>query len=96
LIFQEAGYITEVHHINGEGDNAGVVYCEMQARENSGESRTYLNMLRNIYPGDCGYKSETGGMLEELRTSTSHENVSHPRYYDLRVLLVHKITTSLM
>ena len=26
----EAGFVTEVHHINGEGQNAGVVYCEMQ------------------------------------------------------------------
>ena len=25
-----AGYITEVHHVNGEGEDAGVVYCEMQ------------------------------------------------------------------
>ncbi|XP_064646790.1 uncharacterized protein C05D11.1-like [Lineus longissimus] len=79
----ESGYITEVHHVNGEGDDAGVVYCEMQARENSGESRTYLSMLRSLYPGHCGYKSETGGMLEELRTSTSHEKVCnyHKEFY---------------
>ena len=32
---EDAGFLTEVHHINGEGDNAGVVYCEMQARENN-------------------------------------------------------------
>ena len=35
-----AGYITEVHHINGEGEDAGVVYCEMQGRENSGYNNT--------------------------------------------------------
>ena len=27
----DAGYSTEVHHVNGEGEDAGVVYCEMQA-----------------------------------------------------------------
>lgn len=27
----ESGFETEVHHINGEGEDAGVVYCEMQA-----------------------------------------------------------------
>ena len=64
-----------MHHINGEGDDAGVVYCEMQARENTGESRCHLEMLREMYPGHCGYKSETGGMLKNLRESTSHEKV---------------------
>ena len=74
---QESGYKTEVHHISGEGEDAGVVYCEMQGRENSGESRCYLAMLRTMYPGICGYKSETGGMLQNLRESTSHQKVSH-------------------
>jgi Zn-dependent M16 (insulinase) family peptidase len=42
----QSGYVTEVHHINAEGEDAGVVYCEMQGRENSGESRVHLEMLR--------------------------------------------------
>ena len=29
-----AGFVTEVHHITGKGENAGVVYSEMQGREN--------------------------------------------------------------
>lgn len=33
----------EVHHINGEGEDAGVVYCEMQGRENSGHERSGPN-----------------------------------------------------
>ena len=72
---QSSAYLTEVHHINGDGEDAGVVYCEMQARENTGESRTHLEMLRALYPGVCGYKAETGGILNNLRTSTSHEKV---------------------
>jgi len=32
----QEGFDTEVHHINEEGADAGVVYCEMQGRENSG------------------------------------------------------------
>lgn len=31
----DASFVTEVHHINGAGEDAGVVYSEMQARENS-------------------------------------------------------------
>ena len=61
--------------MNGEGEDAGVVYCEMQGCENTGENRTHLAMVRAMYPGTCGYKSETGGMLENLRTSTSHRKV---------------------
>ncbi|XP_077994627.1 uncharacterized protein C05D11.1-like [Glandiceps talaboti] len=71
----DSSFITEVHHVNGEGENAGVVYCEMQARENSGESRCHLEMLRAMYPGHCGYKSETGGIMLNLRTTTTNEKV---------------------
>lgn len=35
----EYGFITEVHHVDGEGEDAGVVYCEMQGRENTADSR---------------------------------------------------------
>ncbi|XP_060071887.1 uncharacterized protein C05D11.1-like isoform X2 [Ylistrum balloti] len=79
----ESGYVTEVHHVNGEGENAGVVYCEMQARENTGESRCHLEMVRAMYPGHCGYKSETGGIMANLRDSTSHQKVCdyHREFY---------------
>lgn len=42
--------------MTGEGDDAGVVYCEMQARENTGEDRTNFHLLQKMYPGRCGYK----------------------------------------
>lgn len=71
----DAAYVTEVHHINGQGDDAGVVYCEMQGRENSGDSRVTLEMLRAMYPGHCGYKSETGGILKDIRNTLSNEKI---------------------
>ncbi|PKK78220.1 hypothetical protein RhiirC2_730303 [Rhizophagus irregularis] len=63
----DSGCYTEVHHINGKGEDAGVVYSEMQGRENSGESRVYLRYQRLMYPEGCGYRSETGGLMENLR-----------------------------
>lgn len=63
------GHHTEVHHINGEGEDAGVVYCEMQGRENSGPDRMHLTMHRLMYP-DSGYRSETGGLMRCLRGLT--------------------------
>ena len=83
-----------MHHINGEGEDAGVVYCEMQARENTSEDRTHFHLVQHMYPGHCGYKvvqkismvvymmgvalylqSETGGCMDNLRTSCCNEKV---------------------
>lgn len=54
----------------------------MQGRENTGESRAILELLRNLYPG-CGYSAETGGIMHNLRTSTSNEKVRnyHAQFY---------------
>lgn len=56
ISLQDAAFLTEVHHINGDGDDAGVVYCEMQARENTCDDRTHFHLLQHFYPGRCGYK----------------------------------------
>ena len=40
--------MTEVHHVNGEGEDAGVVYCEMQSSENSQESLLYRAFMTNV------------------------------------------------
>ena len=79
----DEAFLTEVYHITETGEDAGVVYCEMQGRENSGESRTYLELLREMYPGECGFKSETGGIMKNLRESTNNEKVRayHAQYY---------------
>lgn len=63
--------MTEIYHIDGEGNDAGVVYCEMQAIENEGGSIAYLELRRLLYPGGkCGYASETGGLMADIRTLT--------------------------
>lgn len=78
----DAGFITEVHHIAPNGEDSGVVYCEMQGRENSAESRAHLALLRLLYP-NCGYSAETGGIMHNLRTSCSNKKVRdyHAEFY---------------
>eukprot|EP00927_Polykrikos_kofoidii_P013205 TRINITY_DN15735_c0_g1_i1.p1 TRINITY_DN15735_c0_g1~~TRINITY_DN15735_c0_g1_i1.p1 ORF type:complete len:1115 (+),score=199.42 TRINITY_DN15735_c0_g1_i1:60-3404(+) len=79
---KDSGFVTEVHHITGEGGNAGVVYCEMQAREN--EARDMVDRAKKLaaYPGKCSYKSETGGRLKELRELTNEMvRECHNTYY---------------
>lgn len=78
-----------MHHISGEGEDGGVVYCEMQGRENSGESRTNLELIRAIYP-NCGYSSETGGIMHNLRTSTTNKKVRNFFYSTSTPFLISK------
>lgn len=89
----DASFITEVHHVNGEGRDAGVVYAEIQAVENTGERKLNRELMRALYPGDSGYKSQTGGIMHNLRTSTTNEKVKefHKEFYrpeNLYVIIV--------
>ncbi|RCI02438.1 hypothetical protein CU098_009467, partial [Rhizopus stolonifer] len=78
----DTGYHTEVHHINGKGEDAGVVYSEMQGCQNLEDDRLHLRMKRIMYPETCGYRSETGGLMERLR-ELSVEKIRdyHKSYY---------------
>ncbi|XP_023210956.1 uncharacterized protein C3H1.02c-like [Centruroides sculpturatus] len=98
LLTDEA-FVTEVHHVNGEGKDAGVVYCEMESYENDGDNLCYLEMIRAAYPGKCGYKSETGGRLKNLRESTTNEKIKeyHNQFYrpeNLCITIIGKINAS--
>ncbi|KAL3282009.1 hypothetical protein HHI36_005212 [Cryptolaemus montrouzieri] len=90
------GFITEVHHITPEGEDAGVVYCEMQGRENAAESRLHLTLSRLMYPGSCGYSSETGGIMKNLRESTTNEKIKnyHAQLYrpeNLKIIITGRV-----
>ncbi|XP_028177355.1 uncharacterized protein C05D11.1-like [Ostrinia furnacalis] len=92
----EHGFLTEVHHIDGDGEDAGVVYCEMQGRENNADSRCELRLLRAMYP-DSGYSAETGGIMNNLRTSTDNTKVTnfHKKFYraeNLTIILTGQIS----
>ncbi|XP_075992092.1 uncharacterized protein C05D11.1-like [Anticarsia gemmatalis] len=91
----DEGFITEVHHIDGDGEDAGVVYCEMQGRENTADSRCELQLSRAMYPGS-GYSAETGGIMENLRISTDNTKVRnfHKKFYraeNLTIILAGQI-----
>lgn len=75
VYWQDSAFLTEVHHIAGDGKDAGVVYCEMQDKENTGECMTYNKFLRAMYPGVCGYKSITGGIEISSYTYISYTEI---------------------
>lgn len=62
--------VTEVHHIDGEGNDAGVVYSEMQALQYTSGELMDLRARRLLYPENVGFRYETGGMMEALRVLT--------------------------
>lgn len=49
---QDAQFITEVHHINGQGEDVGVVYSEMQDYE-SEMSQIVSWKRRELFYPEC-------------------------------------------
>ncbi|KAG0726518.1 hypothetical protein GWK47_004298 [Chionoecetes opilio] len=92
----DSGFITEVYHITEEGEDAGVVYSEMQGRENTDSDRTLRALLRAMYPEGSGYRSETGGIMENLRESTTNKKIRdyHRAFY--RPENLHMIITGMV
>lgn len=82
-LLTDAAFLTEIHHVSGEGEDAGVVYCEMQGKEATGEYLVYMEQIRALFPGRCGYKSNVGGALKNLRESTNNEKIReyHQEFY---------------
>ena len=67
----DSGCLTEVHHIDGKGLDAGVVYSEMQGVQNTAQELIDLRSKRLLYPKGSGFRYETGGMMEQLRILTA-------------------------
>lgn len=64
---KDTGFTTEVYHINGKGEDAGVVYSEMQGVENESSTRMFGELQKTLFPEGSGYRSETGGLMDALR-----------------------------
>lgn len=68
----------------------------MQGVENSAESKLDLAMARQLYPGKCGYSSETRGIMKNLRESTTNSKVRkyHKEFYrpeNLKVVITGQV-----
>ncbi|CAG8970962.1 hypothetical protein HYALB_00000943 [Hymenoscyphus albidus] len=91
----DEGCYTEVHHIDGEGNDAGVVYSEMQGVQNTGGEIMDIRARRLLYPENVGFRYETGGLMENLRVLTAdrirafHKEMYQPK--NLCLVLVGEI-----
>ncbi|KAI0166758.1 Metalloenzyme, LuxS/M16 peptidase-like protein [Hypoxylon sp. FL1284] len=85
----DAACLTEVHHINGEGNDAGVVYSEMQGVQYTSPELMDIQARRLLYPENVGFRYETGGMMEALRVLTPEKIRSfHREMYQPRNMCV--------
>lgn len=88
----DEGCYTEVHHVDPEGNDAGVVYSEMQGVQYSSNELMNIRAMRLLYPENVGFRYETGGMMEALRVLTAdrirefHKAMYQPR--NLAVVIV--------
>jgi len=91
----DAGCYTEVHHIDGNGEDAGVVYSEMQGRQNLQGDLMDLKVRRLLYPEGDGFRMETGGLMENLRVLTAerirqfHRDMYQPK--NIRLVLIGEV-----
>ncbi len=83
---------TEVHHVDGSGKDAGVVYSEIQAEEHAKASLMWRKSKQLIYPEGVGFRSETFGMMGSLRVLTAdrirayHREMYQPKNLCLIIL----------
>ncbi|KAG8859116.1 hypothetical protein FRB96_004686 [Tulasnella sp. 330] len=92
------GFVTEVHHINSKAEDAGVVYAEMQGREQTPGDLMALKAQRLMYPEGSGYRSETGGLMEALRVLTAEKIRDYHRSYyvphNLSLIVAGRLSTT--
>uniref|UniRef100_A0AC35TMD5 Presequence protease, mitochondrial n=1 Tax=Rhabditophanes sp. KR3021 TaxID=114890 RepID=A0AC35TMD5_9BILA len=79
-------YLTEVHHINKAGEDAGVVYSEMQDYESEMNDIMERKNKELLLPNNHAYRVNTGGRLPAIRELCSNERVTefHKQYYHLK------------
>ena len=86
----DAGFLTEVHHVDGTGNDAGVVYSEMQGVQNTQAMIMDVKANRLMYPEGVGFRYETGGLMENLRILTADRirRFHHEMYQPKNLCLV--------
>jgi Zn-dependent M16 (insulinase) family peptidase len=92
LSIGEAGYITEVHHVTGEGRDGGLCYLEMMSNQHDPLEAANWALMSEIYGADSGYHYNYGGHCKEMRESCTltavrnfHTHFYHPKNFCLIV-----------
>uniref|UniRef100_A0A0K0F9K0 Presequence protease, mitochondrial (inferred by orthology to a human protein) n=1 Tax=Strongyloides venezuelensis TaxID=75913 RepID=A0A0K0F9K0_STRVS len=83
-------YMTEVHHINGRGEDAGVVYSEMQDYESDMDDIVDRKLKVLLFGEGHSFSANTGGKLSAIREECSHQKVTdfHRQFYNLKNMVI--------
>ncbi|XP_020278203.1 uncharacterized protein C05D11.1-like [Pseudomyrmex gracilis] len=78
-----SAYLTEIHHINGKGMDAGDLYCERKYAENTLAYLIEHKIINTFYDKRCGFTSHVKGVTKNLRESTNNKKVKnyHKKFY---------------
>ena len=52
-----------------------IIRMSFQGVETSPTNMVYFNTIKEVYPGNSSYEMQTGGLLKNLRESTTIEKV---------------------
>ncbi|XP_011161835.1 uncharacterized protein C05D11.1 isoform X2 [Solenopsis invicta] len=92
----EAAYIINIHHLTKYGDNGGTFYFDTRTKELDGEHVTYTELMKAMYPENCGYSSIVQGTSHYISEYLVLEDIRkyHKEYYrpeNLTVLIVGQV-----
>lgn len=74
-------FITEIYHMDGKGENGGVVFNEMKSKEFQPETIGFNEMASILFQG-TPYASTTGGKIQDIPTLTLERLYEyHAKYY---------------
>ncbi|KAJ9118591.1 hypothetical protein QFC22_003811 [Naganishia vaughanmartiniae] len=84
------GFLSEIYHVDGKGEEGGVVFSEMQGIEQSAERILMRYANRETNSLGSGYGSVTGGLLKDIRQLTIEQiRGFHEQYYKPWNLCLH-------
>ncbi|KAI6229693.1 Peptidase M16 inactive domain protein [Aphelenchoides fujianensis] len=79
-------YASEVYHVNADGEEAGVVYSEIQGYENELDVIVDRKLSELVFPNNPSFFVQFGGRTKEVREMCSLKRVQdyHRHFYNLR------------
>ncbi|KII72531.1 Protein HypA [Thelohanellus kitauei] len=81
-VINEDTFKTEVYSKSEEGEEGGVVFSEMQAKENSEECLVFHQMMMALFQPETGYPFVSGGTMKRIRELNIAKIIQfHKKFY---------------
>ncbi|KAJ1977571.1 hypothetical protein H4R34_003532 [Dimargaris verticillata] len=85
---QDEQFVAEVYHVDGQGQEKGVVFSEMAAREMTESDLVCQAVREEVFGPGCAYSYECGGFTKDIATLNNQLIKDyHRRYY-----AIHNVT----